>query len=451
MAKNDFSEISNLAKLKKIMEDNGAVRLFLKKLSPNDNSKNQVYLGSDFSTLNIIPNEGVYVDANRKGSKRDRFKADIDFQWVDSAGMSYSAPNAQLILYPKYPEVRMSGFLKACPRAPSEMMRSRLKDRFLFLGITNEARIIGHLVGPNNPLSKQIDKQKNLEQTGVFFKIPLKGDTRDDDLSKLLVTLKAIHLEGWIDSIRLNSSGKLVTCNGTNCGGYTLEAKLGITPNGWSEPDFLGWEVKQHGVKFLDRLHSGGPITLMTPEPTAGIYKERGVDHFIRRFGYPDRLGRSDRINFGGIYRHGSPPPSTGLKLVLNGYDSNSGKINNPDGGISLVSKKGEEAATWLFANMMKHWKRKHAQAAYIPSISQAEPHRKYHYGNFVELGIGTDFLRFLKAVAEGLVYYDPGIKLENASSSRPKIKRRSQFRIKPSHLPGLYKTFNTVDVLTKL
>ena len=29
----------------------------------------------------------------------------------------------------------------------------------------------------------------------------------------------------------------------------------------------------------------------MTPEPTAGIYKDRGVEFFIRKFGYPDKKG----------------------------------------------------------------------------------------------------------------------------------------------------------------
>jgi hypothetical protein len=38
----------------------------------------------------------------------------------------------------------------------------------------------------------------------------------------------------------------VVTPNKTssNCGGYTLEAELGATPNGYSEPDFMGWEIK---------------------------------------------------------------------------------------------------------------------------------------------------------------------------------------------------------------
>src|SRR5690554_6774460 len=64
---------------------------------------------------------------------------------------------------------------------------------------------------------------------------------------------------------------------------------------------------------------------------------------------------------------------------------------------------------------------------------------RKYKYGNKIILGKGTDFQLFLKQMAVGNIYYDPGIKMENVST-KPKIKRRSQFRIKSGFLNELYK-----------
>lgn len=448
MPKDIFKEISSLSKLKEIMAANKVGTLLMKRLAPNDNSKNQVYLGSDFEALNLIPNKGIYVDTNQEGSKRDRFKADLDLQWIDFSSQLFKAPNAQLILYPKYPEVRISGFLKGSKNAPSDLMQSRKEGRLLFLGITFDGKIIAHLTGPSNPIQKEIEALEPPEIVGVFSKLTIQKDEFENSRESLLVSLREIHLLNWIDSVRLNSKGTLVPCTATNCGGYTLEARLGIVPNGWSEPDFLGWEIKQHGVTSFNRPHSGSPITLMTPEPTAGVYQEKGVEYFIRRFGYPDKTGRKDRLNFGGIYRHGSPPPSTGLSLILNGFDKDTRKISNPDGGLSLISQKGEEAATWNFANLMKHWNRKHAQAAYIPSLCRKDPHKQYLYGNLIRLGKGTDFLKFLSALADGVIYYDPGIKLENASSSKPKIKRRSQFRIKSSHLNSLYQSFTTVDLL---
>ena len=53
----------------------------------------------------------------------------------------------------------------------------------------------------------------------------------------------------------------------------TLEAELGITPNGYAEPDFMGWEVKQYGVTDFIAIRPRSPVTLMTPEPTGGIYR----------------------------------------------------------------------------------------------------------------------------------------------------------------------------------
>jgi len=87
---------------------------------------------------------------------------------------------------------------------------------------------------------------------------------------------------------------------------------------------------------------------------------------------------------------------------VIQYKDKETGKIITPDGGITLLDDKGQNAATWLYADMMKHWNRKHAQAAYIPSMCQKEPeNRKYIYGSQIDLGTGTDFLKFLESVAK--------------------------------------------------
>jgi hypothetical protein len=78
-----------------------------------------------------------------------------------------------------------------------------------------------------------------------------------------------------------------------------LEAELGVAKNSKSEPDFHGWEVKQHSVANFDTVGSGA-ITLMTPEPTGGYYKEHGAAEFVRKFGYADKAGRLDRLKLRG-------------------------------------------------------------------------------------------------------------------------------------------------------
>ena len=449
MTKEPFREIETISLLNDLMNSKGVTSLYVKKLAPNDNSKNQIYIGGNFDVLNIIPFGDVSTDKSRKDSKRDRYKAPLNFSWVDNSGNLYEAADAQLILYPKYPEVRVSGFLKGCQEAPSEAMANRYEGRLLFLGITDAGKIIGHATLPDNPISKELDALTDLEEEGVFLKLPLhEGDTAYANRQKLINDLRNIHLEGWIDSVKLCKDGSLAPCRSSNCGGYTLEALLGITPNGYAEPDYLGWELKQHGVRSLDKPHSGGAITLMTPEPTGGVYKNDGSETFIRRFGYPDKNGVPDRLNFGGIYKADKYTEITELTLQLSGYDSENKKIEDINGGITLVTDEGEEAAIWHYSGILEHWNRKHAQAAYIPSSCIKEPTRQYKYGNLIELGTGTNFSKFLEAVSIGSVYLGPALKLEHASSDTPKKKCRNQFRIRPKELSSLYKEFETVDLM---
>jgi hypothetical protein len=111
------------------------------------------------------------------------------------------------------------------------------------------------------------------------------------------------------------------------------------------------------------------------------------------------------------------------------------------------VSDSGVVAAAWGFSGLLEHWSRKHAKAVYVPSQCRKEPARQYYYGDKVRLAERTDSLRLLKALFAGAVYYDPGIKLENASSAKPTNKRRSQFRIASKNISALYETVELVAV----
>ncbi len=435
-----------LPQLLKIFESHGCKKLYVKNLSPNDNSKNQVYLAGSFDLLNIFPLSDVVEDSSGDW-ERDRFKAKVDFSWITEDGNLSLAPRSQFILYPKYPEIRFSGFLARSPNPPSELMTQRLANRLLFLGVTLKREIIGFVADPNSILASEYNSIEDLNSFGVFRIIELSSEKNGK--IELLNQLERIHKMGWIGSKRLDSEGRIVPCQSSNCGGYTLEAELGIKPNGYSEPDFLGWELKQFGVRNFDHTQSS-IITLMTPEPTGGIYKEKGVIEFLLEYGYPDRMGREDRINFGGIHRIDQKHQTTGLTLKLIGFDSSSGKIKSSEGRLALIDKNEIEAASWSFSSIIKHWNRKHNQACYVPSISEREPFRKYKYGNKVTLGSSTDISLLLMEISKGSIYYDPGIKLENASKSNAKTKRRSQFRIKSSNLKGLYYKNDIVDLLKR-
>jgi len=433
----------NLSQLKFRFAALGCIKLYAKRLAENDNSKNQVYFGPDFQALNLFPNNGISADSSKQNPI---FKAALDFSWMAADGGVSHAPGAQFILYPQYPEVRFSGFLKGCQAAPSDLMAGRLKGRILFLGVTKQRRVLGFVVAGGSEIEAEFRSLRHLPQIGVFNELALSSAHEESESRvKLLAELKRIHELQWIDSKQLDSSGALRPCTAPQCGGYTLEAELGIPKNSDAEPDFLGWEVKQHAISNFSNVEAG-TITLMTPEPTGGFYKENGVEAFVRKFGYPDKLGRVDRLNFGGVHRFEAEHPTTHLKLTLEGYDVSNGRILDADGCIALVNPKGVVAASWAFSGLLAHWARKHAQAVYVPSQCRKEPKRQYRYGNKVRLAEGTDSLRLLKALSSGAVYYDPGIKLENASG-KPTTKRRSQFRIGSKLLSALYAKIELVAV----
>jgi len=186
----------------------------------------------------------------------------------------------------------------------------------------------------------------------------------------------------------------------------------------------------------------------MTPEPTGGVYAVDGINEFIRRFGYPDRT-IVDRRNFGGVHLATKICAKTNLSLTLGGYDPVKKKIDDLSSGVSLLDINGEAAATWYYKDLLRHWTRKHAKAVYVPALSRRLPNNQYQFGNRVRIAEGTDFLLFIKAIASGDVYYDPGIKIENVSSANPKSKKRSQFRIRSAGISILYKKLEEVDVDT--
>lgn len=429
--------------IRSLMRARGVRRLHAKVLQANDNSKNQIYFGGDFGVLNLLPAERPEVDAEFELPSRRPLRARLNFAWLEPSGALQVAPRAKLILYPQYPEVRFSGYLAGVrDRARLSALVGSVREpgRVLLLGTCDDGRILGFVDPAGSRLASEIARLDAPARIGVFVEIPLDMPSGAAARVLLLDEMARIEALGWVDSRRLRADGVAVPYAGQNGGGYTLEAELGITPNSRAEPDFHGWEVKQHGER--DFAVPGNPvITLMTPEPSGGLYQELGVAAFVHRYGYPDTRGRRDRRNFGGIYRCGFRVPRTRLQLELVGFDRAAGKITDVSGGIALIDDGGDQAAIWTFQDLIDHWRRKHAKAAYVASMSRTVPRRQYRYSGQVRLGVGTSIDRLLRAVANGTVFYDPGIKLE-VLGGREHCKRRSQFRIKSRDLGELYDTF---------
>lgn len=419
----------------------GAVRAFCKPLAENDNSKQQIYLGGSLDVVQMFPFQKVEATQNGEDST---YKAKLDFVWVDS-NTTERATGAQLILYPQYPEVRLSGFLRGCKHAPNEQLRPVPADqrrfnngpdgRILFFGITSAGETIAYLAPSDSALAREFRHRKmngEFSQENVFFNLPL---LERDSKSILLERLVEIRDFGWQPSISLGSGG-IKPYKARNGGGYTLEALLGIIRNGRSEPDFMGWEIK---------AFSSDRITLMTPEPDGGMYGEQGAKAFVHKFGRPTG---NDTLYFTGTHRVDARNETTHLTLVVRGFNSTRRVIEDVDGAVELLTDTGHCVASWSFGQLMVHWNKKHAQAAYVPYESEKDKSKPpaYRYFSPTLMGEGTDFILYLTALCSGLVIFDPGSKVMQASTAKSTVKARSQFRMSKRNLGELYRKFGAVD-----
>jgi len=421
----------------------GAKSLFFKCLAENDNSKQQIYLGRGFEAIQLLPFNEVQSFPELK---KPNYKARINFFWIDEFDVE-QATGAQIIMYPQYPEVRLSGFLDRCKIAPSANMQPVLAGnrttnndcdgRILFFGVTGDDRVLAFLAPKNSNISNECFakiQDGKFSNEGVFFHV---GDFQGefDSRSILIEKLVEIKKSGWQTSVKLDKDGVPKPYKAKNGGGYTLEALMGVIPNARAEPDFMGWELK---------AYSSEKISLFTPEPDGGFYGQEGAEAFVRCFGKESKPGT---LYFTGLHRSGSRQDSTGLTLNIVGFDPGRQKIIDLKGGISLFSDNGDVAAHWSFARLMEKWNKKHAQAAYVPYSSRGETVREYSYESPVLLGEGTDFSLFLSAMSSGLIYFDPGTKVTITSDGKKTVKPRSQFRLGVKNLSSLYKKFSHIAI----
>ncbi len=298
----------------------GATRVFFKPLAENDNSKQQVYLGGSFEVLTFFPYGTVHAEPDLK---EPTFKAALEFHWVGPKTVE-KAQGAQLILYPRYPEVRLSGFLVGCRTAPRMHLRPIPKQdrkgvdgRIMFFGTTADGRTLSHLAPAESALAYEALLAPYID-AGLFKELPIVGTPAGDSKSLVIQKLREIQLMGPVPSMRLDRAGNCIPYKARNGGGYTLEALLGIKPNGDAAPDYLGWEIK---------AFSGSHITVMTPEPDGGFYGENGVGAFVRRYGR--HVSGKDQMYFTGRHFYGKADRTTSMTLGLVGFDITKDSLNN--------------------------------------------------------------------------------------------------------------------------
>jgi len=433
----------NFEELGKFLLDLGVIRAFFKPLSENDNSKQQIYFGSSFNVLQQIPFDSIREFPE---NKNPNYKASVNFWWINNNGQTLPAPNTQLILYTKYPEVRLSGFLSDCPTAPREHLQPIKREdrknnngkdgRVLILGICPDNRVYGFLAVKDSPLASSILLSIYKDDFGkTIQEFPLKG-VYGTDKTELLNKLHEIVKTGWHESVRLYPNGEMRPYQASNAGGYTLEALFGIIPNGIAEPDFKGWELK---------AFSSTRITLMTPEPDQGFYHEKGAKEFTLKYGH-------DAPNvikyFTGTHKVNIKNTTSNMTLIIKGFDFKKGTIDDLTGGLYLLDKNNNPTAIWSFNGLITHWSRKHSHACYVNYKAEERNGKQgYIYNTPAYLGEKTDLSLFLKTIQTGLIVYDPATKVILNSRGNTTVKARSQFRINFSNLKYLYEIFYEQNV----
>ena len=449
-----------LSTLVRMLSDHGATHIYAKNLAANDNSKNQIYCSGHLTDLSFLKpisvNPTPSASLKTKDPKRKvKFIAPLDFAWLTPEGGLVQAPNAKLIYYPQYPEVRLSGFLLGASGIQASQWMDRYargteEGRWLILGVREDKKVIAYLVTPESSLSTELNSAGFIDTSSVFNQIDAENSQGSRSSRELLIdALRSIYQKGFVPSQKLSTrTGLPEPYRAQNGGGYTLEALLGIPPNGDAVPDYLGWEVKQFGVTRFPCV-SPKVTTLLTPEPDGGVYVESGLADFMRLYGYPPVNGVLNRLNFGGIHVLNSICDKTGLELRFEGYDYAHNTISDSEGFVGLFDSNGCIAASWSFAKLLEHWQRKHAQAVYVPCLKVTDPQLGvgYQYGGEVELGVGTTFEKMLTGFTSSHIYYDPGINVKNLDTNQPKSKKRSQFRIKHQHLSSLYEQYSLVSL----
>jgi hypothetical protein len=424
----------------------GCHYILIKKLSPNDNSKNQVYIGGEkaIQYLPFISSELVKQKSKKKTVSQYIFRSKLNFHWITETGV-HKAPHAKIIFYPQYPESRFSGFLKGCKESPNHIIGQKLEDRFLIFSFNQKRESFGYVNFIDKSFNLFLNHHFAKNKNEIFFESTIdkllniqNKKSIDSSIEDIKSAIRNICNKGWISSKKFNNEGHVIPHKAPNGGGVTLETELGVRANSETGPDYMGWEIKQH---------SGRPITLFTPEPDGGKYKENGIAEFIKQYGYPDKNGKKDRLNFGGIYRvsESNYHHLTQLKLSIHGF--NKGQFTSKDGHIGLKNKDGETVAYWSFTKLLLHWQKKHAKTCYVKSerIEKAGQYF-YKYSTEIELGIESSFINFLLALENGIIYFDPASKLYKENGLF-KTKARSQFRMKEENLKSLYKKYLKIKI----
>ena len=437
--------IESFSQLESLFAALGVKQIFVKHLPQRqDNEKNQVVLGSRGASnlLSLLPAEMRYRAPSTSSKKRNSKVGEpivemiLDFYWLYADGTCWKAPEAKVINYFQYPEARFSGFFKNCGRKPGALRR---KDRELYskrifvFGASFESGSTYGMVLTNldDAIVQEFPVLPEFELVPVLHTHILGSKSGQSPRTLLLEELKEIAGE-WHPGVTLKKwGGPTEPCNDNRGGGLTLEALLNIPANALKEPDKYGYEIKS--------FRGGGKISLMTPTADKGEEGRMTFRDFMRVFGWPPVRSKSVVRVFNGRfkYRKAKDCAHIGKSLILDieGYEPITREFAVEDDAVYLSLKDNATQVLisgWSMDKLLSSWNEKHAAACYVEYEKRryrgSDPSYKweYRYSGKALLGEGTDIWKYLRAVSEQIVYYDPAHDI--AVGGKP--RQRPQWRL---------------------
>lgn len=441
----DHTDCENLAHALNLLKDLGCRNFMAKELPKNANDKNQIYLYHDASILNNIfaltfGERAETESVKKRAGKPITESVFDDFSWVDTDGKPAKLKSCKAIVYHQYPEARLSGFKTISGEIPRSLAvdytkSEELLPRVLLLGADFDGRAYGIIVvDPNESFLKNLRSKPLAEGSKVcrFWESETKP-TADPEEELLQMLRTRVGSQTGL-GIRLKTDGTLVPFNGTQVGGYTLEALLEIPSNANKDGDFKGIELKAFSQKRL---------TLFTPEPDGGMYRQ-SFETFMREYGYL----KDGAYRFTGLHRVGEVAtrsqlrmqitwvhPKTSEAMEYNSYRPIAVQLNKLE--VRLIDSSNNIAASWSIERLMNNWGVKHQSCVYVPckvGTNTDEETIEQGYKKIVAFGgevlwcKKTSVKHLLDALANGTIFLDPAPKFDPEDARNN--KRRSQWRI---------------------
>ena len=444
--------VQTFKQLEKIFESVGVEKLYVKFLSrKQDNDKNQIYLGKTSAVTQLLPVQNTIYTTSASKAKRHsnslEYKAfcSISFFWLTAEGHSYRAPDAKLIDYFQYPEVRFSGFLKGCTESPKSLRKNQQMaygQRVLVLGSNSSRQIYGLvLTEKEDPLVSSFPSLNPVKEAPILFEHTIGLSIAEDPKDLLITDLRGISGIWHKNQTLKPNKTEPEPFKGEQGSGYTLEALLGIHRNSGAAPDKHGFEIKT--------FKHGGKVSLTTPTPDAGIQASLSFLEFMDRYSWAAKTKKGTRV-FNGTHTFGKRCNSSGLTLGVQGYPI-------PEAGVSVMIQLKDDSGTvisgWSLEKLFEKWNKKHSSACYVEvekrSIPDPKHNFEYKYPGTVYFGFGTTVYHFFDAVIDGQIKYDPGSETRESGYKN----NRPQWRISvpkdfTSRLSSLYQNVEKMDVL---